>query len=287
MSTAGWVPPQWSRGPAMISVTQVPTQGQSNFSGFDAQGNFVLGGSGSTAFTYVFDAVLTLEHEQRLEKTQHPVQTGAAISSHAYLMPARLTMEIGMSDAMAAFSNGQNSNGALYAGATPSNTAPFTGSSYSKSVNAYQTLLALQAARQPLTITTRLRTYVNMVVVNALPREDHRTITGLRARVEFEQIITGQVSTTPYSARPDSTVNTGLGSVNPAPVPQSVQTQYQVPQASVSGGVTSIPPATPETSQSVQLGLTPLSSMVSYLPQPVNVPGAGSYSSSPGQTSLP
>ena len=77
----------------MVSITQVPTQGQSNFgpttvpvtAGSYAAGavvpatgplagtQTVYGASGSTRTTYVFDAVLELEHEQRLEKTHHPV----------------------------------------------------------------------------------------------------------------------------------------------------------------------------------------------------------------------
>ena len=207
-------PPQWSNGPAMVSITQVPTQQSQNAV---PPGTFAQNTPGAvpgttvatfqfsvlpavTLTTYVFDAVLELEHEQRLEKTHHPVQTGADISSHAYLMPPRVVMYIGMSDAMDAYSNGvNNANGV--GGATPSTVSPFSGTSTSKSVNAYQTVVALQSARQPLTVTTRLRTYTNMVITSIGPREDYKTITGLRMRVEFEQIFTaltaGAASTTP------------------------------------------------------------------------------------------
>jgi len=295
-ASAGYAPPQWFKGPAMISVTQAPVQGASNMVGSasgsvsasDIEGGYLISGSGSTQFTYVFDAVFSLDHTQRLEKTMHPVQTGASISSHAYLLPARLSMDVGMSDVMAAYATGQlaPATGST-ASTTPSTAAPFTGAP-SKSVSAYQTILSLQSARQPLTIVTRLRAYTNMVVTEVSPQENAKTITGLRMRVEFEQIYTASTATTPLSARPDTTQTTGLGVVSPSSVPSATQGQFQIPQAvSTNGVVTKVPVlATPATSLSAAYGLAPIG-MVDYLPQAVNVPGSGSYSSSPGQQALP
>ena len=281
----------------MVSITQVPTQGQSNFgpttvpvtaynyiagaiipaSGPLAGTQTVYGASGSTRTTYVFDAVLELEHEQRLEKTHHPVQTGADISSHAYLMPPRVVLYIGMSDAMDAYSNGANAANTV-GGATPDNVSSFSGSSTSKSVNAYQTMISLQAARQPLTVTTRLRTYTNMVITSVSPREDYKTITGLRMRVEFEQIFTAlttsssvdsSASLAPLTARPDATQQTGLGQVTPSAVSSTTQSQFQYPSAN--------PPVTSATpSPIVNAGID--------IYNTVNVPGAGLYSSVAGQS---
>jgi hypothetical protein len=277
----------------MVSITQVPVQGQNNGMlkltadnytpgsavvatgpGSGTGGVPTFSGSGSTQTTYVFDAVLELEHEQRLEKTHHPVQTGADISSHAYLMPARLVMFVGMSDAMDAYSNGQN-NANSADNASPSTVTPFTGASSSKSVNAYQTMIALQAARQPLTVTTRLRTYTNMMVVGVSPHEDHKTITGLRMRVEFEQIFLASTmagatmaSQPAVSARPDTAVASGLGQVSTSAVPKVTQQQFQVPQMA---------PATAYSLPANDLG-------TDYL---VNVPGAGNYSSVAGQQGKP
>jgi hypothetical protein len=295
-------PPQWS-GPAMVSVTQAPSQGPNNFgptavpmtpgsyipgalvpaTGPAAGTQYVYGASGSAQTTYVFDAVLDLEHEQRLEKTSHPVQTGAAISSHAYLMPPRVVMLIGMSDAMDAYSNGVN-NANSPAGATPGTVTPFSGSSSSKSVNAYQTMISLQAARQPLTVTTRLRTYTNMVITSVSPREDYKTITGLRMRVEFEQIFTALTASASIAgglseggtltARPDATQQTGLGAVNASAVARTVQNQFQYPPPAVPGNPTGVTAPGDSFVQIPFLG-------------PVQVPGAGSYSSLPGQQALP
>jgi hypothetical protein len=302
-------PPQWAAGPAMVSITQVPTQGQAN-SNPNAPGalpaqiqmttysqsalltstaptapTFIA--SGSTQITYVFDAVLELDHEQRLEVTHHPVQTGADISSHAYLMPPRVVMTIGMSDAMDAYASGANNKNTA-GNAAPDNVSPFGagglgGSGTGKSVNAYQTLIKLQAARQPLTVTTRLRTYTNMVIASVSPREDYKTIAGLRARVEFQQVYTATTAAganTPgsgvsaavvgASARPDATVATTLGQVGTSVVPATTQKQFQQIPQSVPNNAYTMPSNDLNTD---------------YVP--VQVPGAGSYASTPGQQALP
>jgi hypothetical protein len=267
-ATGAYRPPQWA-GPAMVSLTVAPTTQPSSV---DANGVPTIDGTATT--TYVFDAVLMLEHEQRLEKTHHPVQTGADISSHAYLMPARCSLDVGMSDAMDSYSTGVRQTATGSASVTP-----WTGTSTSKSVNAYQTVIALQAARQPITLTTRLRTYSNMVITSVAPHEDHKTIAGLRMRVEFEQIFTASATTTPVTARPDATQSAGLGQVNPTAVPAATQQQFQAPPAAAP---IAYPPLAPSNSESAAMGLSPIG-VTNY----VDVPGSGAYASPPGQQGLP
>ena len=279
-------PPQWSSGPAMVSITQVITQTTHSTPTPITSSAIIQGQSTSTSTTqttYVFDAVLELEHEQRLEKTRHPVQTGAAISSHAYLLPARVAMYIGMSDAMDAYSNGQNNTNSA-GSASPDTVSPFTGASNSKSVNAYQTMISLQTARQPLTVTTRLRTYTNMIVTAVSPHEDYKTITGLRMRVEFEQIFMAStvaggstVASQPaITARPDTALPAGLGQVNPSAVPSITQKQFQYP-----------PPAVPGSASEPITGFYYAGGQQAYYqPATASVPGAGTYSSVAGQPSL-
>jgi hypothetical protein len=150
--------------------------------------------------------------------------------------------------------------------------------------------------RMPLTVTTRLRTYTNMVIANIAPREDYRTITGLRMRVEFEQIFTASTSTVPNSARPDDTNSTGLGTVNPTPVPTAA---VPAPTPTMTAGGTVPAPSTaaptgPNSSLTTQFGFPQAAPSATMLPandmfidNTVNVPGAGNISSSPGQQSLP
>jgi hypothetical protein len=248
-------PSQWT-GPALISVT-VPQQTQQVTDELSTS-SVDLSPSATGSVTYVFDAVLDLEHEQRLEKTRHPVQTGADISSHAYLMPARCVMYVLMSDAVDQYAGG----GALTDG-QPNYVSPWSGNP-SKSVSAYQTMIQIQAGRQLLMVTTRLRTYNNMVITGVSPREDSKTITGLRMRVEFEEIYTAAVAQVPNSARSNTTDSTGLGQSGTQPVPTATQNQFGVP------------PVNP-----VGTSLTDLtSSLLGYLQSgnTVQTPGGGDYS---------
>lgn len=159
---------------------------------------------------YVFDAVIRTEHQQRIEKTQHPIQTGANISDHAFIMPARVVLEIGMSDAMDSFIPGQ-----------------WTGDN-SKSVNTYQTLLSIAKARQPLTVTTRLNVYTNMLLTDISTPDTVETQFGLRSSVVFEELLTGTVTTQTVSARNDLTGVTNLGTKQALPVSSSILQQNEV-----------------------------------------------------------
>lgn len=49
---------------------------------------------------YIFDAIFSTDTEHGLTITQHPVQTGANISDHAFVNPVRISMQVGVSDAM-------------------------------------------------------------------------------------------------------------------------------------------------------------------------------------------
>lgn len=221
----------------MVSITVTPIKDDAVYT--TATDTTVLANATATT-TYVFDAVLELDHDQRLEKTHHPVQTGADISSHAYLMPARVTLNIGMSDAMDSYGHSTANSTAT----GESIITPWVGDA-SKSVSAYQTVLGIQAARQPVTVTTRLRTYTNMIITSVAPREDSRTIAGLRMRIEFEQIFTA-TATTSVSARTNDTQSTGLGTVSTTPPSASVENQFNTDNADIT---------------------------------PISTPGAGNYSS--------
>ena len=200
-----WRPPQWSNTsvPPLTMTATDPTTSQST--------------------AYVFDAVLRGEHTQEQVITLNPVQTGAAISDHAYILPPRLTIEILMSDAMQAYTVDQWNNGP------------------SKSVSAYQTLVAIQAARNPVQVATRLRTYTNMMITNIMAEENDRTRYNLKATVTFTQIITANVSLTSStdsssisdSDRPQSTASTQVGQSQVQTVPASIETNNNVENSGV------------------------------------------------------
>jgi hypothetical protein len=174
-------PKQWNVPMPSRIVVQFPGQGVPLV-------QYSPAGIGATlplnATTYVFDCVILADHDQRLRKTEHPIQTCAAISDHAFIEPATLSLDVGMSDSMQSYSY----------------PSVWTGNP-SKSVSAYQTLLQLMFSRIPLTVTTRLRTYYNMIVESLRPQENAKTIGGLRCRVEFGQVFLAYTTSNPSSVR--------------------------------------------------------------------------------------
>jgi hypothetical protein len=154
---------------------------------------------------FFFDAVMRAEHNQELVCTEHPVQVGPAIVDHAYLRPARVVLEVGMSDAMDVYQHGQYTSNA------------------SKSISAYQTFKQIQAARVPITLATRLDSYQNMVLEDVRASDDLRTSHALRGTLYFRQIISAQISTATVSARPDQTGATNEGTKAPVAVDPASQ----------------------------------------------------------------
>jgi hypothetical protein len=184
---------------------------------------------------YVFDAVLQVEHTQEMQVTEHPVQTGANIVDHAFAKPARIVMDIGMSDVMSSYILGQ-----------------WTGAA-SKSVNAYQTLLALEVARTPVTINTRLKKYSNMLLTSIHVKDDNKTKFGLRATLVFQQLFMAVLNTqsSEWSSRPNDT-SQYIGGITPTtPIPQIVGSNYFV---------TPPPIGTPVTTGAGNFGSNPIGS---------------------------
>lgn len=103
--------------------------------------------------------------------TNHPVETGAAISDHAFRMPAEIEMRCGWSDS------------GNYQG-------------YSQVI--YRSLLAKQNARQPFTAVTGKRTYRNMVIQSIDVLTNGASEYALMVRVVLREVII--VSTQSVSA---------------------------------------------------------------------------------------
>lgn len=239
-ATGPWRPPQWNKVSRYMLITQPATSGSNNIGQSPSSvptstvPTLSVSAQSTQAKTYVFDAIMRARHGQRLQITEHPIQTGANISDHAYLLPAQLSLEVGISDAMDMYAPG------MWAGNT------------SKSVSAYQTLLNLQAARTFVTVVTRLRTYTNMMIEDISPEEDQKTFASLRCTITFKQVFTASVAVQAISARPNTTDSTQLATVQAQPVPASVTNQYAV-----------TPPANPTvqgagTWTSISQGITPV-----------------------------
>jgi hypothetical protein len=218
-----WRPPQWSANPAYSLTT-------------------------ATGVTYVFDAILRAEHRQEVVITKYPVQTGANIAYHAYIQPALVVLEIGMSDAMDSYLPGQ------WGGV-------------SKSVSAFEVLSDLKNARQPLTLITRLFPYTNMVITSLQADENQRTVTGLRARVTLEEIFLANVIAALPSARPQDIEVTSVGITTSIPPSSTQIEQFRVQ------------PLTSTPATGVATSGSPGSTGIASLDEPSTAIGAGRASS--------
>ena len=144
---------------------------------------------------FLFDFVFSAEHKMNLKPTEHPVQSGSSITDHSIMQPDEVILEIGMSD-----------------------TASGAGSNYS--VNGYQMLRAIMQKREPLTLTTRLNTYRDMLITSISAPDDVNTMFALKASIYLQQIKIATVATvsvqqTVSSSKP----STPGGSSSPPPEP--------------------------------------------------------------------
>lgn len=156
---------------------------------------------------WFFDAFLKMDHTSRLTITDHPVQTGASVSDHAFLQPRELSMEVAMSNVQESFVPGQFSGG------------------YSRSVQAFKVLQELQMLRVPIQVHTRLGLYQNMLVEVLTAPDDYTTLNGLRCTVTLREVIVAQVTVVQISARPLVTDNAKKGTPEPVGPPQSALKQ--------------------------------------------------------------
>lgn len=131
---------------------------------------------------WYFDAVFRIEHTAQRRITEHPVQTGANISDHSFQLPARVSLEIGMSDVMSG----------VHLTAVDSFQEGDWGDQ-DKSVKAFQKIIEWQKSGAPMSIGTRLLHYDNMVIENVHAPDDFKTKHGLKCIVSFRQIITSEV----------------------------------------------------------------------------------------------
>lgn len=118
-----------------------------------------------------FDVTIEEQHSDEAEITEHPVEQGAAITDHAFVKPATLTIRGGQSD------SGGTSTGDR------------------RSVEAYEALLKLYRDREPFTVVTGKRTYENMLVKSISATTDQDTEHALAFTCELREILLARVQT--------------------------------------------------------------------------------------------
>lgn len=157
----------------------------------------------------------TVEERARdeLAITEHPVQSGAAITDHAYKIPTTVTARYSWSNSGSIFSL---TTGGLIS-SDPSDI--------------YNNLLTLQASRQPFDLQTGKRPYSNMLIKSLEQVTDNKTENALSVTITFQQIIIVDVLATQLKtqsqANPAQTAPVvNGGTVQPKPVPQSVLSTF-------------------------------------------------------------
>jgi len=124
------------------------------------------------------DVVVEEVHTDTLTITDHPVEQGAAISDHAFMNPAELSMRIGWSSSSLAL-NGVISgivSGSLLSGKI-------------KSVkDIYESLLKLQASRKSFGVSTGKRLYTSMLIKSLSTTTEGATENALVCTVVMRQV---------------------------------------------------------------------------------------------------
>ena len=126
---------------------------------------------GTAGAQLVFDAVVEEVHETELKITDNPVETGVAVSDHAYMDPVRITMTVSVSNDMLHDVPGS------------------TWDEAQRASDAFAELQKLQQSAVPFDVQTGLLLYHNMVVRRLSTPQDKDTSRILLLQAELRQVI--------------------------------------------------------------------------------------------------
>lgn len=116
------------------------------------------------------DTVLFEEHQGSVTITKNPVEAGADITDHAIVQPDILIIQGAVTDSpLGTASLGQlvDSITSLFGTSTSSNAT--------RSQQAYEAFVTLKNNAEPLDVTTRLKTYSNMLITSLSTSQDKDT----------------------------------------------------------------------------------------------------------------
>jgi hypothetical protein len=125
------------------------------------------------------DVVVEEIHHDEMQITQHPVETGAPVTDHAFMMPYTIEIRGGWSNSSA------ESEGYVQA--------------------VYQALLTLQSSREVFNVSTGKRQYSSMLMRSVMVRTDEESENALMVVAIAQQIIITNTSSTAASS---TTANT-------------------------------------------------------------------------------
>lgn len=177
--------------------------------------------SGRSIGGVIPDVTIEEHHTDTITLTDHPIETGASITDHAYVNPSELTMRC-------AWSNSNSIVDSIVSGSLLSG-------SISSANDLYRQLLALQSSRVPFDVVTGKRTYSNMLIKSLAVTTDKDSENALIVTAVLRQVIIVQTST---ASVPDSAVQadpSSTGSVQSGGSRQPTQAPNQSALYSVFG----------------------------------------------------
>lgn len=129
------------------------------------------------------DAFITETHNNEVRLTNNPVELGADITDHAIVEPKRITIVAAVSDSplgIAALGEIVDNVTGLFGTSTTQNLT--------RSQAAYNAMVQIQEAREPLEVQTKLVLYENMVITSITTSQDKDT-----SRIAFMTIVLTEV----------------------------------------------------------------------------------------------
>lgn len=112
----------------------------------------------------VVDATVAEEHITTAEVSDNPIEDGADVTDHVQMRPVQLTIDGVISDTPLGYAVVGNIQNVI-------RTTETLFGGKSRSIDAYNDLLALQRSREPFTVYTGLKRYENMIMTElSVPR---------------------------------------------------------------------------------------------------------------------
>jgi len=130
------------------------------------------------------DAVLSESHTNEVSLTNNPVELGADITDHAIIQPKKVNVVAQVSDTplgVAAFGQIVDLVTGLFGSSTSENLT--------RSNAAYNAIIQLQEAREPIELQTRLKLYTNMVITNVRVTQDKNTSRIVRINMDLQEVL--------------------------------------------------------------------------------------------------
>ena len=196
---------------------------------------------GSGQNDIIAQAVIEEQHMDEMEVTQHPVETGAPITDHAYVRPAHLKLTLMWSNSppvarslsadVTGFATANNAvansvvGAVLAAQAALSYTSTQQGAAIDSVNDAYGKLLKLMQTRSLFSVITAKRLYQNMICKSLRTGTTWKTANVLTIEMDCQQVFLVKTSVTALpadlQANPQNTASyQSNGSKGLVPAPQ-------------------------------------------------------------------